>query len=317
MTLSVALQMDPMEGISINEDSTFALAEEAQKRGYSLFHYEPWTLQLIDGKVYATGHPVEVRREVGNHFTFGERQTVDVSGFDMVLLRQDPPFDMTYITTTHILDHIHPQTLVINDPSGVRNAPEKLLVTHFPDMMPPTLVTADPAAIRAFRTEHRDIILKPLFGNGGAGIFRLREDDQNLNALLEMAFAKSREPLMIQAYLPAVRAGDKRIIMVDGVAAGALNRIPSEGEARANLHVGGTAVKTVLTPREKEMCDRLGPMLRERGLLFVGLDVIGDYVTEINVTSPTGLQEIFRLDGIDLTALLWDAFERKYAETRP
>jgi glutathione synthase len=307
--------MDPITGINIDEDSTFALMEAAQSRGYPLFHYEPYTLQLRNGVVTATGHDVTVRREYGNHYTFGPRKTVDLSDYDVVLLRQDPPFDLTYVTTTHILDHIHPKTLVVNDPSGVRNSPEKLLITHFPDLMPPTLVTADPDAIRAFRQEHKDIILKPLYGNGGAGVFRLREDDQNLNAMMEMFFARSAEPLMVQAYLPAVRAGDKRIIMIDGEAAGAVNRVPEDGEARANLHVGGSAAQTKLTAREQEMCARLGPELKARGLIFVGLDVIGDYVTEINVTSPTCLQEIARLDGLDLASQIWDAIERKVAKT--
>jgi len=316
MSLKIAVQMDPIEGINIDEDSTFALMEEAQKRGHELFHYEPWTLQLRDNQVTATGHDVEIRREYGNHYTFGPQKTVDLSSYDMVLLRQDPPFDLTYVTTTHILEHIHPKTLVVNDPVGVRNSPEKLLVTHFPELMPPTLVTADPAAIKAFRAEHKDIILKPLYGNGGAGIFRVREDDENLNSMLELAFRNSREPLMVQAYLPAVRAGDKRIIMVNGEAKGAVNRVPSKGEARANLHVGGSAVKTGLTPREQEICAKIGPVLRERGLLFVGLDVIGDYVTEINVTSPTCLQEIYRLDGTNLASMLMDAFEHKHSQTR-
>jgi glutathione synthase len=231
-------------------------------------------------------------------------------------MRQDPPFDMAYITATHLLEHVHPRTLVVNDPAEVRNAPEKLFVTHFPDLMPPTLITSDPAEIAAFRREHRDIIVKPLFGNGGAGVFHVRPDDENLNALVEMFTQRSREPLIVQRYLPEVRAGDKRIILVDGEVGGGLLRVPAEGEARANLHVGGRAVKTGLTRREHEICERLGPVLREKGLVFVGIDVIGDYLTEINVTSPTGIQEIGRYDGVDLAGRIWDAIERRVGEGR-
>jgi len=230
-----------------------------------------------------------------------------------VLMRQDPPFDMAYISATHILEHVHPRTLVVNDPAAVRNAPEKLLVTHFPDLMPPTLVTWDPVAIRDFRAEFGDIIVKPLFGNGGAGVFRIKADDENLASLLEMHWARSREPLMIQRYEKAVRQGDKRIILIDGEAAGALNRVPAVGEARSNMHVGGRAERVALSPRDEEICRRIGPMLREQGLIFVGIDVIGDYLTEINVTSPTGLQEIARFDGVNLAARIWDAIEARVA----
>jgi len=235
---------------------------------------------------------------------------------DVVLMRQDPPFDMAYISATHILEHIHPRTLVVNDPAAVRNAPEKLLVTHFPDLMPPTLVTWDVAAIRAFRAEFGDIIVKPLFGNGGAGVFRIRPDDENLGALLEMHFDRSREPLMIQRYEPAVRQGDKRIILIDGEPAGALNRVPAQGEARSNMHVGGRPERVALTPRDEEICARIGPMLREQGLIFVGIDVIGDYLTEINVTSPTGLQEIARFDGTNLAGRIWDRIEARIRDGR-
>jgi len=316
MSLNVALQMDPMETVNIDGDSTFALAEEAQRRGHELFHYVPRTLCLEGGKVTARGHGVTMQRVKGAPAVFGAAETVDLAHFDVVLLRQDPPFDLTYITTTHILDHIHPKTLVVNDPAGVRNAPEKLLITHFPELMPPTLVTADSDAIRAFRAEHTDIILKPLFGNGGAGVFHLKPEDENLGALLDMFFAHSAEPLMIQSYIPAVRAGDKRIILIDGKPGGALNRVPKAGDARSNMHVGGAAEASKLTARDMEICERLGPILKAQGLLFVGLDVIGDYVTEINVTSPTGLQEIRRFDGTNLAANIWDAIEAKFAATR-
>jgi glutathione synthase len=316
MSLAVALQMDPMEGISIDADSTFALALAAQRRGHSLFHYLPRALRLEGGRVSALGHPLTVRREAGNHFSFGAAETVDLADFDVVLLRQDPPFDLAYIASTHILERVHPKTLVVNDPVGVRNAPEKLLVTAFPDLMPPTLVTADAAAIRDFYAQHRDIVVKPLFGNGGAGVFHLREGDENLGSLLETFFARGAEPLMAQAYVAAVRAGDKRIVLIDGEAAGAVNRVPAAGDARANMHVGGRAEAARLSPRDREICARIGPELRARGLLFVGLDVIGDYVTEINVTSPTGIQEIGRFDGVDLAERIWEAIEAKYAATR-
>ncbi len=316
MALTAALQMDPMEGISIDADSTFALALAAQRRGYALFHYPPRALRLENRRVLAAGHPVTVRREKGNHFRFGAAEVADLSRFDVVLLRQDPPFDLAYIATTHILEHIHPKTLVVNDPAGVRNAPEKLPVTDFPDLMPPTLVTADAEAIRDFRARHRDIVIKPLFGNGGAGVFLLRPDDENLGALLEMFFARGAEPLMVQAYVPAVRAGDKRIVLIDGEPAGAVNRVPNLGDARSNMHVGGRAEAALLSPRDLEICRRIGPELRARGLLFVGIDVIGDFVTEINVTSPTGIQEIGRFDGVDLAERIWDAIEAKLAANR-
>jgi glutathione synthase len=247
----------------------------------------------------------------GDHYRFGAVETLDLATMDVVLMRQDPPFDMAYITATHMLEHIHPRTLVVNDPAQVRNAPEKLLVTQFPELMPPTLVTWDPSAVRAFRAEHRDIVVKPLFGNGGAGVFLIREDDPNLASLLEMHAARSREPLMVQRYEPAVRVGDKRIILVDGVAMGAINRVPAAGEARSNMHVGGRPEASTLTARDREICERIGPTLRERGLIFVGIDVIGDWLTEINVTSPTGLQEVARFDGVDLAAAIWDAIEAK------
>jgi glutathione synthase len=313
MSLSVAIQMDPIEGVSIDADSTFALALEAQARGHTLLHYLPQHLTFAHEVVRAKARPLAVRREQGNHFTLGGYETVDLRAVDVVLMRQDPPFDMAYITATHLLEHVHPDTLVVNDPAEVRNAPEKLFVTHFPKLMPPTLITSDPAEIAAFRAEHRHIIIKPLFGNGGAGVFHLAPDDENLNALLEMFTSRSREPVIIQRYLPEVRDGDKRIILVDGKAAGGVMRVPAKGEARANLHVGGRALKTTLTPREREICEAIGPELAKRGLIFVGIDVIGDYLTEINVTSPTGIQEIGRFDGVNIEALIWDAIEARIA----
>jgi glutathione synthase len=305
--------MDPIEPIDIDGDSTFALALEAQARGHGLFHYLTEDLALRDGRVTARARPLQVRREAGNHFSFGAPETLDLAGLDVVLMRQDPPFDMAYITATHILEHIHPQTLVVNDPVSVRNAPEKLFVTHFEGVMPPTLITSSREEINAFRAEHKDIIVKPLYGNGGAGVFHIRPDDENLNSLLEMFDDLYREPIIAQRYLPEVRLGDKRIILVDGEAVGAINRVPAEGEARSNMHVGGRAEKIGLTPRERDICAAIGPSLREQGLIFVGIDVIGDYLTEINVTSPTGIQEIDRFDGVNLSALIWDAIEARRA----
>ena len=311
-SLRVAVQMDPIESINIDGDSTFALMLEAQARGHRLWHYHVRDLALRGGRVTAWAKPIEVRREYGNHFTFGAEEELDLGeGADVVLMRQDPPFDMAYITATHILEHIHPRTLVVNDPAHVRNAPEKLFVTHFAELMPVTLVTSDRRRIADFRREHGDIIVKPLFGNGGAGVFHLRPDDPNMNSLVEMFTERSREPLMIQKYVPAVREGDKRIILVDGVAMGAINRVPAAGEARSNMHVGGRPEPTTLTEREKEICAAIGPELKKRGMIFVGIDVIGGFLTEINVTSPTGLQEIARFDGVHLERAIWDAIEGK------
>ncbi len=311
--LRVAVQMDPIQSIDIDADSTFALMLEAQGRGHALWHYHVRDLAFAAGRVVARAQPVQVERTRGAHWRFGEEEELDLAAVDVVLMRQDPPFDMAYITATHILEHIHPKTLVVNDPASVRNAPEKLYVTHFPELMPETLVTADRRQIMRFRERHGDIILKPLFGNGGAGVFHLRPDDPNLNALVEMFTERSREPLVVQRYVPDVRKGDKRIILVDGVALGAINRVPAAGESRSNMHVGGKAEKTELTPREREICERIGPELRARGLIFVGIDVIGQYLTEINVTSPTGLQEIARFDGVRLEKAIWDAIEAKRA----
>ncbi|MFZ4406506.1 MAG: glutathione synthase [Paracraurococcus sp.] len=309
--LRVAVQMDPIESINIDADSTFALMLEAQARGHSLWHYHVRNLALAGGKVTAIGETVTVERRHGAHWSFGPKEEIDLSTMDVVLMRQDPPFDMAYITATHILEHIHPKTLVVNDPASVRNAPEKIFVTHFPELMPETLVTADRGQILKFREVHKDIIVKPLFGNGGAGVFHIKPGDSNLNSLIEMFTERSREPLMVQRYVPEVRQGDKRIILVDGVAMGAINRVPAAGEARSNMHVGGRPEQTTLTAREREICERIGPALRERGMIFVGIDVIGDYLTEINVTSPTGLQEIARFDGVHLEKAIWDAIEAK------
>jgi len=311
MHLSVAVQMDPIHSINIEGDSTFALKLEAQKRGHSLFYYETKTLALRDGKVFAAGADVSVRDELGNHATIGERRRVDLSSFSVILMRQDPPFDLAYITATHLLEHVTPKTLVVNDPASVRNAPEKLFVTHFGEYMPPTLVSREPAELRAFRAEHLDIVMKPLYGGGGAGIFRIREDDENFASLVETFSLMFREPFMVQKYIPEVRSGDKRIILVDGVVAGAINRVPVAGESRSNMHVGGRAEPANLTPREEQICARLGPELKSRGLIFVGIDVIGGYLTEINVTSPTGIREIKRFGGKDIAVMIWDAIEAR------
>ncbi len=312
MTLRVAIQMDPIESIDIDGDSTFVLGLEALKRGHTLYHYLPQDLTFKDGKVTAFARPLDLRRTKGDHFTLGDGHWIDLkTDVDVVLMRQDPPFDMAYITATHILQHIHPQTLVVNDPAEVRNAPEKLFITHFEGVMPPTLIASNQDQIKIFREEHRDIIVKPLFGNGGAGVFHIAPGDENLNSLLEMFTELYREPVMVQKYLPDVRGGDKRIILVDGKPAGAVNRVPQAGEARSNLHVGGQALKTDLTERENEICEAIGPVLKEKGLIFVGIDVIGDYLTEINVTSPTGLQEINRFNNACLESEIWDAIEAK------
>jgi glutathione synthase len=311
MGLTVAIQMDPIESIDIDADSSFALALEAQRRGHSLFHYLPTQLALRDGRLFATARSLEVWRRKGDHHRLGEAKRLDLATMDVVLMRQDPPFDLAYITATHLLEHVQSSTLVVNDPVAVRNAPEKLLVTHFPSLAPPTLITADKREIAAFRAEQGDIVLKPLFGNGGAGVFHVKPDDDNFNAMLEMYAQRSREPIVAQRYLPQVRQGDKRIILIEGEAAGAVNRVPQAGEARSNMHVGGRAVQSTLTPREREICAAIGPTLRQLGLLFAGIDVIGGFLTEINVTSPTGIQEIDRFDGTSLSAQIWDAIEAR------
>ncbi|MFD2652461.1 glutathione synthase [Brucella rhizosphaerae] len=311
MSLKVAVQMDHISTVNITGDTTFALSLEAQKRGHELYHYTPDRLSMRDGVVSARVEKLEVRDIKGDHYTLGEPVRRDLSEMDVVLLRQDPPFDMNYITTTHLLERIHPKTLVVNDPAWVRNSPEKIFVTEFPDLMPETLITKDPQEVLEFRREFGDIILKPLYGNGGAGVFHLADGDRNLTSLLEMFGQLFREPFIAQRYLKDVRAGDKRIILIDGEPVGAINRVPSETDARSNMHVGGRAEQSKLTAREQEICARIGPSLKERGFILVGIDVIGDYMTEINVTSPTGIREIERFDGTNIAALFWDAVEAK------
>ena len=313
MSLYVALQMDPIEDVAIDADSTFRIGLEAEARGHRLFQYTADRLSYREGRVHAHGRPVTLRREEGNHVEFGDWATVDLAEFDVVWLRQDPPFDMGYVTTTHLLDRVRGETLVVNDPFWVRNCPEKLMVLDFPALTPETLITRDMAEIRAFRGRHGDIIVKPLYGNGGAGVFHLRPGDPNLSSLMEFFAGLNREPVIVQRYLPEVKNGDKRIILVDGEPIGAINRVPAEGEARSNMHVGGRPEKVGLTPREQEICAAIGPVLRDRGLLFTGIDVIDGWLTEINVTSPTGLQELERFDGVNGAALIWDAIERKLA----
>ncbi|QFT64285.1 glutathione synthase [Roseivivax sp. THAF30] len=311
--MKVAIQMDPIGPIDINADSTFRIAEEAQARGHSLFYYLPDALAYEEGRITGRGRPLSVRRDVGNHADLGEMTHVDLADFDVVWLRQDPPFDMHYITTTHLLDRLSKTTLVVNDPFWVRNFPEKLLVLDFPELTPPTTIARDLATLKAFRERHGDIILKPLYGNGGAGIFKLGAEDRNLSSLHEMFTGFSREPLIAQKFLPAVSKGDKRIILVDGEAVGAINRVPAEGEVRSNMHVGGRPEKVALTDRDREICATIGPRLREKGQIFVGIDVIGDYLTEINVTSPTGLQELERFDNVNIAARIWEAIEARRA----
>jgi glutathione synthase len=311
MSLNVAVQMDPIDRINVRGDSTFALLLEAQRRGHSLSYYTPDRLVMRDGKVSAAVQPLKVRDQAGDHFTLGEPHHVDLSAFDVVLLRQDPPFDLAYITTTHMLERIHPKTLVVNDPSHVRNAPEKIFVTEFPDLMPPTLITRDLAAIKAFRAEHGDIVMKPLYGKGGEAVFRLAREDLNFGSMYDLFATMFHEPWVVQKFLPAVKDGDKRIILVDGAFAGAVNRIPAADDLRSNMVRGGVPKATDLTARERDICARLGPHLRQRGLLFVGIDVIDGFLTEINVTSPTGIRAIKNLGGPDVAALIWDAIEAK------
>ncbi len=311
MALKIALQMDPIGLVNIDADSTFRIALEAQARGHALFYYTPDRLSFCEGRVLARGWPLELRREKGNHFTLGAEAEVDLADWDVVWLRQDPPFDMGYITTTHILERIHPATLVVNDPFWVRNYPEKLLVLNFPHLTPPTLIARDLAAIRDFKHRHGDIILKPLYGNGGAGVFRLDLGDRNLASLHELFMGINREPLIAQKYVPAVVKGDKRIILVNGEPVGAINRVPAAGETRSNLHVGGRPEKIGLTKHDHQICAAIGPTLRDKGQIFVGIDVIGDWLTEINVTSPTGIQELERFDGTNTAARIWEVIEAK------
>ncbi|MFN3349219.1 glutathione synthase [Pseudorhodoplanes sp.] len=311
MQLNIAVQMDPIERINIRGDSTFALLLEAKARGHRLSYYTPDKLAQRGDRVFANVQPLDVRDEPGNHFTLGEAKRTELTEFDVILLRQDPPFDMAYITTTHMLERVHPKTLVVNDPAHVRNAPEKIFVMEFSDLMPPTLITRDLAEIKAFREEHGDIVMKPLYGNGGAAVFRLTKDDLNFGSLYDLFATTFREQWMVQTFLPAVKHGDKRIILVDGDYAGAVNRVPAPDDLRSNMVRGGSPKDTELTPREREICARLGPALKERGLLFVGIDVIDGHLTEINVTSPTGIRAIRNVGGPDVAAMVWDAIEKK------
>jgi glutathione synthase len=313
LAMKIAFQMDPIASVNIDADSTYRLAEEAQARGHDLWVYGPDQLSYREGRIMARAQTVRVQRVQGDHAHLGPVEDLDLGDVDVVWLRQDPPFDMGYITTTHLLDRLKGQTLVVNDPFWVRNCPEKLLVLDFPDLTPPTTIARDLSVLRAFKDKHGDIILKPLYGNGGAGVFRLPESDRNLNSLHELFTGMNREPLIAQKFLPDVSAGDKRIILVDGEAVGAINRVPAAGETRSNMHVGGRAEKVGMTEREHEICTAIGPRLREMGQVFVGIDVIGGYLTEINVTSPTGIQELERFDGINVAAKIWDAIERRLA----
>jgi glutathione synthase len=315
MSLRIAIQMDPIEGVDIDADTTFALALEAQARGHSVSVYGPGDLVWDRGRIRARARRVMLSRERGAHVTFAVAETLDLrTDADIVLMRQDPPFDMAYLTAAHILEQLAPDTLVLNDPFWVRSSPEKVMVLDFPELGPATLVSRDVAEIRAFRKEMGDVIVKPLYGNGGAGVFALKGADPNLAALLELFFERSREPVIVQQYLPDVAKGDKRVILIDGEAAGAINRVPQSGEARSNLHVGGRAEKAELTADDLRICEAIGPVLKRRGLVLVGIDVIGGRLTEINVTSPTGVQELKRFSGIDCASLFWDAAERRIAE---
>jgi len=316
MTLNVAVQMDPIERINIRGDSTFALLLEAQQRGHTLAYYTPDRLAMRDGHVHAAVQPLQVRDQVGDHVTLGPAERTDLARFDVVLLRQDPPFDLQYITTTHLLERIHPKTLVVNDPMHVRNAPEKMFVMAFPELMPPTLITRDLAEIKAFRAEHSDIVMKPLYGKGGEAVFRIAREDLNFGSLYDLFAATFREQWVVQKFLPAVKHGDKRIILVDGEFAGAVNRVPAPDDLRSNMVRGGTPKDTELTAREREICAAIGPALRQRGLIFVGIDVIDGFLTEINVTSPTGIRAIKNLGGPDVAAMIWDRIEDKRAGRR-
>ncbi|NKW77968.1 glutathione synthase [Rhodobacteraceae bacterium R_SAG7] len=311
--MKIAFQMDPIMGVDVNADSSFRLAEEAQKRGHELFYYSPDQLAYQEGRITARGYDMVVQRVEGTPATLGELREVDLADFDVVWLRQDPPFDMHYITSTHLLDRLKGQALVVNDPFWVRNYPEKLLVLNFPDLTPPTTIARDLETIKAFKAKHGDVILKPLYGNGGAGVFRLDANDRNLSSLHELFTGFSREPLIVQKFLPDVSNGDKRVILVDGEPVGAINRVPAAGETRSNMHVGGRPEKIGLTERDLEICAAIGPLLKEKGQVFVGIDVIGDYLTEINVTSPTGIQELERFNGVNIAEKVWEAIEARVA----
>lgn len=309
--MKIAFQMDPIEAVDINADSSFRIAEEAQARGHELFYYSPDQLAYEEGVITARGQDMVVRREAGNHVDLGPVKKVDLKDFDVLWLRQDPPFDMHYITSTHLLDRLKDDVLVVNDPFWVRNYPEKLLVLDFPDLTPPTTIARDLETIKAFKAKHDDVILKPLYGNGGAGVFRLDANDRNLSSLHELFTGFSREPLIVQKFLPDVSNGDKRVILVDGEPVGAINRVPAAGETRSNMHVGGRPEKIGLSERDLEICAAIGPLLKEKGQIFVGIDVIGDYLTEINVTSPTGIQELERFDGVNIAGKIWQTIEAK------
>jgi len=312
--LKVAIQMDPVEGVDIEVDTTWLMMMTAQERGHQQWVYDFRTLALEEGRLFCRARPVTLKHVAGDHVTFGDWVKLDLAkDIDVILMRQDPPFDMAYVTATYMLETVHPQTLVVNDPAEVRSAPEKLMVTAFPGLQPPTLITSDPIALSAFHKQHGDVVLKPLHGNGGSGVIKLRADDPNLDALIEIHQGASRDPLVIQKFIPAVSKGDKRIILIDGEPVGAINRVPAAGAVRSNLHVGGTAMPVELTPRDLEICKAIGPTLKAKGLIFVGIDVIGDYLTEINVTSPTGAQQLKAFTGIDATALMWDVIEAKRA----
>ena len=311
MALNVAVQMDPIERIKIAGDSTFAVLLEAQARGHKLSYFTPDRLSMLDGKIVANAQTLSVKDKQGEHFTLGELKNTEVASFDVVLLRQDPPFDLAYITTTHLLERVHPKTLVVNDPASVRNAPEKMYVTEFVELMPPTLLSRDLDAIKSFRARHGDIVMKPLYGKGGEGVFLLRKDDLNFGSLFDLFTSLFREQWVIQKFLPEVKQGDKRIILVDGEFAGAVNRVPAEGDLRSNMVRGGSPKATDLSNREREICERIGPALKERGLLFVGIDVIDGFLTEINVTSPTGIRAIKNLGGPDVAAMIWDKVEAR------
>lgn len=312
--MRVAIQMDPIEGVNIESDTTWLQAMEAQNRGYPIWVYDFRTLALEDGRLFCRARPVTLKQVVGDHVTFGDEVKLDLGqDVDVILMRQDPPFDMAYVTATYLLETVHPKTLVVNDPAEVRSAPEKLLVTKFPTLTPPTLISSDPVALSDFHRRHGEVVLKPLHGAAGSGVVRLKADDPNLDALVEIHAMGSRDPLVIQKFLPAVSKGDKRIILIDGEPVGAINRVPAKDQVRSNLRVGGSARPVELTERDREICAAIGPTLRERGLIFVGIDVIGDWMTEINVTSPTGAQQLLGFNGINAAALMWDVIERKRA----
>ncbi len=311
MALRVAVLMDPIEKIKIAGDSTFALLLEAQARKHALAYFTPDKMAMLDGRVFATARPLQVQDKEGDHFKLGDGKREELTAFDVVLMRQDPPFDLAYVSATHLLERIHPKTLVVNDPAEVRNAPEKMFVTEFPELMPPTLLTRDLDEIKRFRAEHGDIVMKPLYGKGGEAVFLLRREDLNFGSLFDLFSATFKEPWVVQKFLPAVKDGDKRIILVDGEYAGAINRVPAPDDLRSNMVRGGVPKATELTKREREICTRIGAPLKERGLLFVGIDVIDGFLTEINVTSPTGIRAIKKFGGPDIAALIWDKIERK------